>query len=134
MRTEEDGTLTHLADGEAWKHFDKTYPNFVAESRNVRLGLCTDGFSPFSQFGSKYSSWPIIITPYNLPPWMCMKTQYMFLTVVIPGPDDPAKGIDVYLQPLIEELKILWIERVETYDASKKIFFLYVCFFVVDYK
>ena len=56
MRTEEEGTLTLPADGEAWKHFDKTYPNFAAESRNVMLGLCTDGFSPFSQFGSKYSS------------------------------------------------------------------------------
>ena len=120
VRTEEEGTLTHPADGEAWKHFDKTYPNFAAESRNVRLGLCTDGFSPFSQFGSKYSSWPIIVTPYNLPPWMCMKTQYMFLTVVVPGPDDPTQGIDVYLQPLIEELKILWNEGVETYDVSKK--------------
>ena len=68
MRTQEEGTLIHSSDVEAWKHFDKTYPVFAAESRNVRLGLCTDGFSPFSQFGSKYSSWPIIVTPYNLPP------------------------------------------------------------------
>ena len=44
----------------------------------------------------------------------------MFLTVVVPGPDDPTQGIDVYLQPLIEELKILWNEGVETYDVSKK--------------
>ena len=49
-----------------------------------------------------------------------MKTPYMFLTVVVPGPDDPTQGIDVYLQPLIEELKTLWYEGVETYDISKK--------------
>ena len=120
VRTAEEGTMIHPSDCEAWKHFDRTYPEFAAESRNVRLGLCTDGFSPFSQFGSKYSSWPIIVTPYNLPPWMCMKNPYMFLTVVVPGPDDPTQGIDVYLQPLIEELKTLWNEGVETYDISRK--------------
>ena len=49
-----------------------------------------------------------------------MKTSYMFLTIVVPGPDDPTQGIDVYLQPLIEELKKLWYEGVETYDVSKK--------------
>ena len=49
-----------------------------------------------------------------------MKTPYMFLTIVVPGPDDPTQGIDVYLQPLIEELKTLWHEGVETYDISKK--------------
>ena len=41
----------------------------------------------------------------------------MFLTIVVPGPDDPTQGIDVYLQPLIEELKTLWYE---TYKISKK--------------
>ena len=67
VRMQEEGTLTHPVDGEEQKHSDKKYPDFATESRNVRLGLCTDGFSSFSQFGSKYSSWPIIITLYNLP-------------------------------------------------------------------
>ncbi|XP_010695706.1 uncharacterized protein LOC104908312 [Beta vulgaris subsp. vulgaris] len=35
-------------------------------------------------------------------------------------PKGPKKNIDVYLQPLIEELKLLWNVGVETYDASKK--------------
>ncbi|KAL0377067.1 UNVERIFIED_CONTAM: hypothetical protein Scaly_0824300 [Sesamum calycinum] len=26
--------------------FDRMYPDFIEESRNVRLGLCTDGFAP----------------------------------------------------------------------------------------
>lgn len=53
---------------------------------------------------------------------MCVKTQYMFHTVVVPDPDDPTQEIDVYLQPLIEKLKTLWNERVETYDIPKKKF------------
>ncbi|KAL0439037.1 UNVERIFIED_CONTAM: hypothetical protein Slati_2386700 [Sesamum latifolium] len=33
----EDGKLCHPRDGEAWKHFDQTYPSFAAEPQNVRL-------------------------------------------------------------------------------------------------
>ncbi|XP_057250070.1 uncharacterized protein LOC125496697 [Beta vulgaris subsp. vulgaris] len=40
--------------------------------------------------------------------------------MLIPGPKGPGDAIDVYLQPLIEELKELWEVGVETYDASKK--------------
>ncbi|CAM8912367.1 unnamed protein product [Rhodiola kirilowii] len=46
-RTREDDTrMVHPSDGDLWKHFDCSYPDFAAESRNVRLGLCSDGFSP----------------------------------------------------------------------------------------
>ena len=114
------GFLCHPSDGDAWKHFDQTYPNFAAEPRNVILGLCTDGFTPFSQSTAPYSCWPVIVTPYNLPPELCMTTPYMFLTLIIPGPHNPKSKIDVYLQPLINELKLLWEEGVLTYDVSKK--------------
>ncbi|XP_058010530.1 uncharacterized protein LOC110655973 [Hevea brasiliensis] len=46
--------------------------------------------------------------------------EYMFLTVLVPGPRNPKDKLDVYLQPLIAELKQLWEVGVETYDASKK--------------
>ena len=49
-----------------------------------------------------------------------MRAPYIFLTTVVPGPHDPTQGIDVYLQPLIEELKKLWNDGVETYDVSTK--------------
>jgi len=42
-----DGVLVHPSDGEAWKHFNSVHPHFSAESRNVHLGLYTDGFNPF---------------------------------------------------------------------------------------
>lgn len=45
---QEEGVLIHPSDGEAWKHFDRTYPNFVVETQNVWLGLCSDEFSPFN--------------------------------------------------------------------------------------
>ena len=116
----EDGIMNHPRDGEAWQHFNRAFPDFANEVRNVRLGLCTDGFSPFGMSGKQYSCWPVIVTPYNLPPGMCMKNPVMFLTVIIPGPKNPKHKIDVYLQPLIDELKKLWLEGASTYDISKK--------------
>ncbi|KAL3624991.1 hypothetical protein CASFOL_031659 [Castilleja foliolosa] len=104
----EDGVMRHPSDSEAWKNFDQTHPEFAVESRNVRLGLCTDGFQPFGAFGSQYSSWPVIVTPYNLPPWLCMKEEYMFLSVLVPGPKNPKEKLDVFVQPLIDELNQLW--------------------------
>ncbi|KAL6548500.1 hypothetical protein OROGR_008921 [Orobanche gracilis] len=104
----EPGVMHHPSNSEAWTHFSDTHPNFAAESRNVRLGLSADGFAPFGQYGKQYSSWPVVLTPYNLPPGMCMKKQYMFLTVLVPGPHNPKDRLDVYLQPLIAELKQLW--------------------------
>jgi hypothetical protein len=48
-----------------------------------------------------------------------MKYEFIFLCLVILGPDHPGTKIDVMMRPLIEELKILW-EGVEAYDCYKK--------------
>jgi len=61
----------------------------------VRLGLCADGFTPFAQSERPYSIWPVVVTPYNLPPDMCMTTPYMFLTCIIPGPTNSKNKICV---------------------------------------
>ncbi|XP_019100804.1 PREDICTED: uncharacterized protein LOC104789085 [Camelina sativa] len=115
-----EGEMHHPSDGAAWKHFNEVYPHFAAESRNVYLGLSTDGFNPIGMNGEAHSVWPVIITPYNLPPGMCMKREYFFLSILVPGPKHPKKSLHIYLQPLIEELKSLWSDGVETYDISKK--------------
>lgn len=94
----------HPSDGEAWKDFYRTYPDFAIKPRNVRLGLCFDGFTTFSQSASLYSFWSMIVTPYNLPPDICMTASYMFLILIILGPHNPKNKIDVYFQPLIDEL------------------------------
>ncbi|XP_057775267.1 uncharacterized protein LOC130994246 [Salvia miltiorrhiza] len=44
----------------------------------------------------------------------------MFLTVLVPGPRNPKEKLDVFLQPLIAELKHLWEVGVPTYDISLK--------------
>jgi len=56
--------MSHPADGEAWQDFDRQYPDFAEEARNIRLGLATDGFNPFGNMNTKYSMWPVIVVPY----------------------------------------------------------------------
>ncbi|KAL6203163.1 hypothetical protein ACLB2K_026866 [Fragaria x ananassa] len=112
----DEDTLIHPADGEAWKHIDREFPHFASEVRNVRLWLSSDGFNPFGNMSLQYSVWPVILVPYNLPPWMYMKKEYNMLSLLIPGPGYPGKCLDVYLRPLIEELKFLWDVGHPTYD------------------
>jgi hypothetical protein len=45
--------MSHPADGEAWQDFDRVYPDFAEDARNLRLGLATDGFNPFSEKNTK---------------------------------------------------------------------------------
>ncbi|TYK13570.1 Ulp1-like peptidase [Cucumis melo var. makuwa] len=67
--------------------------------------------------------WPIILIPYNLPPWKCMKAPFTFLSLLIPSPRSPGKEIDIYLQPLIDELNELWVDGIQTYDSFNASFF-----------
>jgi len=119
-RSTHEGILRHPSDFEAWKNFDLMNPQFASDPRNVRLGLATNVFNPFGDLSTCHSTWPIVLIPYNLPHWMCMKQSSFILSMIIPGKKAPGKDIDVYLRPLIEELKELWNIGVETFDSHKK--------------
>jgi hypothetical protein len=97
--------LVHLLDSDAWKVFDEFDPEFANDPRSVRLGLLTDGFTHFNSSASPYSCWPIFIVPYNLPPELVNKEEFMFLALVIPGPEHPGPKLNMFVRPLIEELK-----------------------------
>ena len=108
--------MSHPADGEAWQDFDREYPDFADDARNLRLGLATDGFNPFSEKNTKYSMWRVFVVPYNLPPWACMEESNFMMALLIPGPTCPGKDFDVFLEPLVEDLLELWA-GVRAYDA-----------------
>ena len=73
------------------------YPHFSDELRNMHLRLFTNKFYPFRSFAAPYSCWPVILTVYNLPPGMCMMSEFMFLSTIIPHPNSAGWNIDVYL-------------------------------------
>ncbi|XP_060183223.1 uncharacterized protein LOC132613195 [Lycium barbarum] len=89
----DDDVLRHPSDSIEWKSFNERHPTFSTKLRNVRLGLASDGFQPYGNMSSNHS------------------------------PKCPGNDIDVYLQPMIKELKELW-DGVETYDAHLKSNFL----------
>jgi hypothetical protein len=121
-RRPKEKEMSHPADGEAWQAFNREYPDFANDARNSRLGLGTDGFNPFGNMNTKYSIWPVIVVPYNLPPWACMEESNFLMALLIPGPSSPSKDFDVFLEPLVKDLLELW-KGIRTYDAlSGKMF------------
>ncbi|XP_062075514.1 uncharacterized protein LOC133779583 [Humulus lupulus] len=122
-RVDTEGVLRHPIDAEIWKNFDTQYPDFAKESRNVRLGIATNGFNPFGDLSNSYSMWPVLLMPYNMPPWRCMKREFLMMALLIPGRRAPGKDIYVYLEPLIDELKELWENGVRTLYIINKEYF-----------
>ena len=119
-----DGMMRHPADSPTWNLIDQKWPEFGSEPRNLRLALSSDGFNPFSSQSSRYSCWPVLLVTYNLPPWLCMKRKFMMLTLLISGPKQPGNDIDIYLQPLIDDLKLLWEGVDGVYDALSGEYFM----------
>ena len=112
--------MGHLVDSPTWKSFHALPPTFSIDDCNVRLGLASDDFNPFGNMSISYNIWPVVLVPYNLPPWLCMKDPFFMMSLLIPGPKAPGNDIDVYLELLIDELKFLWKTGVEAYDAYSK--------------
>ena len=52
--------------------------------------------------------WLVILIPYNLPPWLVIKVSYFMLSLLISGPHQLGNKIDIYLKPMVDELKELW--------------------------
>jgi hypothetical protein len=56
---------------------------------------------------------------YNLPPNKCLKKWFIFLALVILGPKNLKKQINIFLRPLMEELKEM-CQGVDAYDSHLK--------------
>jgi hypothetical protein len=69
----DDQKLRHPTNSRAWKVVNEAHEEFAEDPRNVTLGLASDGFNPFRMLSLAYSTWPVILIPYNLPPWLCSK-------------------------------------------------------------
>ena len=101
--------MRSVADSEQWKAIDHNEPEFATVPTNLRLGLVGDGIIPYKNNAIKHSTWVLLITFYNLPPWLLTKKNFISLALLIPGPKSPtAENIDVYLAPIIRDLLRLW--------------------------
>jgi hypothetical protein len=87
--------MSHPADAEAWHALDHFDLEFTWDPRSVCLGLSIDGFQSYSSDSTTYSCWPIFVMPYNLPPHKCLKEGFIFLALVILGPKELRKRINI---------------------------------------
>jgi hypothetical protein len=109
--------IQHPADGRQWKQFDLAHQeDFSNDPRNIRFGLSMDGMSPFGEMRNPHSTWPVIMCIFNLPPWLCHKQKYLLLTTLISGPRQASNDIDVFLEPLMEDMQKLWEYGVTMWD------------------
>jgi hypothetical protein len=111
-------TMSHPTDAEAWHALDCFDPEFARDSRSVHLGS-SNGFQPYSSDSTAYSCWPVFVMSYNLPPNKCLKEVFIFLTLVILGPKEPEKQMNIFLCLLMEEL-IELCQWVDAYDNHLK--------------
>ncbi len=120
--TSTDGLVRHPCDSKAWKHVHENIdPSFSQEDRNIHLGLAADGVNPFKLQRANWSTWPVMLLNYNIPPWLTTKKFFIMLALLIPGKQSvTSQFFDVYLEPLVEELMQLW-KGVDAYDVLKEV-------------
>jgi hypothetical protein len=68
------------------------------------FALSTDGMNPFGENRTMHSTWPVILVMCNLPTWLCHKREYLILSIHIQGPKQAGTNIDVFLEPLMEDM------------------------------
>ena len=61
----------------------------------------------------------MVLINYNIPPWEATKKGNILLSLLIPG-KYKVKNMDVYLEPLIEELQDLW-RGIQVMDDTRPI-------------
>ena len=52
--------------------------------------------------------------------WLCQKRKYLLLTILISDPKQPGIDIDVFLEPLMQEMEKLWRHGEQMYDVFRK--------------
>ena len=82
------------------------------------MGLAMDGVNPFGLRSTTWSTWPDVLVNYNIPPWLAIKKGHLLLSLLIPG-KYKVKNMDVYLAPLVDELKLLW-EGINIHNISRR--------------
>ena len=102
----------------AWKHVEEKWPKFKRDPQHSHLELASDGVNPFGLQSTKWSTWPVVLVYYNIPPWLSIKKGNLILSLLIPR-KRKVKDMLVFLAPLIEELKDLW-KGIEVINNSRK--------------
>ena len=106
------GTYRDVYDGRVWREIrSKSSEPFFEIPRRYGLTMNVDWFQPYKH--SPYSVGVIYLAIMNLPREERFKQENIIIAGIIPGPDEPSKDINGYLEPLVSELISLWEEGIE---------------------
>ena len=93
-----------IYDGKLWKEFEVS--GFLSQPNAFGLILNVDWFEPFEH--SIYAVGVVFLSRLNLPRQIRYNKENIILCGLIPGPHEPSFNINSFLDPLIEELLIMW--------------------------
>jgi len=114
-----DGLVCLICVSKTWKHIHMTQPDFARNPCNIRLGLAFDGVNPYVDLSTNHFTWLVLLLNYNMPPWLTTKKFFVMLILLILANDFVKnENINVYLQPLVEELEKLW-KGVKACDVTR---------------
>jgi hypothetical protein len=95
-------------------------PTFGQDARDDHFALTADGVNPFKQTRSTWSTWPVALLNYNLPPWLSTKKFFLMLCLLIPGKQSvTSECFNVYMEPLVDEFFELW-SGVPAFDITEE--------------
>jgi len=88
---------------------------YFTSSTDIAFQIQIDGFQVTKR--NQHSTTPVILLNLNLPPEIRYRKQNIICPFIIPGPSK-YKNLDSFLQPLVDELKILGSPHgINTYSA-----------------
>ena len=104
----EEDTLFDIYDGRVWREFCGTDEQkfFFSDGLNIGFLLNVDWYQPFKF--TPYSVGVIFLAILNLPRQHRYKPENVILCGIIPGPHEPELTINSFLEPLVEDLQLLW--------------------------
>ena len=73
--------------------------------------------NPFGERSSTHSTWLVILTMYKLRAWLYQIRKYLLLPILIQVPKHLGIDIDVFLEPLMQEMETLWKVDIDIFDG-----------------
>ena len=99
--------LGDIYDGRVWKNFKNAEGEPFFDAPNTfGCMLNLDWFQPYKD--SVYSVGVIYLSFLNLPPEERNKEENIAVVGIIPGPQEPSRDVNSFLDPLVDELLDFW--------------------------
>lgn len=113
-----DNVRTDIYQGNVWKELSSS--GFLCNINSLAVMLNVDWFRPHKH--SPGSVGVIYLVLLNLPRHERYKLENIIVVGVLPGPSEPKLTANTFLEPLVQELKALWVckERFSIYGSLFK--------------